>query len=81
MATRAVKKSRTQPGFWLTDFKGKIIYDTSKPHGQPRRSLDTSRATTLFGFKTKVPFAQGLAGTIEWCRETARVAEHGEVRK
>lgn len=50
----------------LTGFKGKIIWDTSKPDGQPRRSLDTSKAYNKFGFKAKTSFEQGLKKTIQW---------------
>ena len=56
----------------LTGFKGKIIWDTSKPDGQPRRRLDTSRAKSLFGFETGTDFGSGLAETTEWYRRTAR---------
>lgn len=49
----------------LTGFKGKIIWDTSKPDGQPRRMLDTSRAKEEFGFVAKTKFRQGLKQTIE----------------
>jgi len=50
----------------FTGFKGKIIWDTSKPDGQPRRSLDTSRAEEEFGFKAKTLFEEGLRKTIDW---------------
>jgi len=50
----------------LMDFKGEIRWDTSKPDGQPRRCLDTSRAKEEFGFVTKTPFEEGLKNTIEW---------------
>lgn len=50
----------------LTDFNGKIKWDTSKPDGQPRRMLDTTRAETEFGFKSRTSFAEGLKKTIEW---------------
>ena len=50
----------------LTGFKGKIVWDTSKPDGQPRRLLDTSRAEKEFGFKAKTIFEEGLKKTIEW---------------
>jgi GDP-L-fucose synthase len=50
----------------LTGFSGRIKWDTSKPDGQPRRSLDTSRAEREFGFKTKTPFEEGLRRTIDW---------------
>ena len=54
----------------LTGFKGKIIWDTSKPDGQPRRCLDTSKAEKEFGFKAKTPFEEGLRKTIEWYVQT-----------
>ncbi|HZK11754.1 MAG TPA: GDP-L-fucose synthase [Atribacterota bacterium] len=49
-------------------FKGRISWDGSKPDGQPRRKLDTSRAKQEFGFKAKVDFRKGLKRTIEWYR-------------
>jgi GDP-L-fucose synthase len=52
----------------LTEFKGKIIWDTSKPDGQPRRCLDTTKAEREFGFKAKTTFEEGLRKTIEWYR-------------
>jgi GDP-L-fucose synthase len=52
----------------LTGFKGKVTWDKSKPDGQPRRRLDTSRAYREFGFKAKTPFADGLKRTIGWYR-------------
>ncbi len=50
----------------IIGFKGEIIWDTSKPDGQPRRCLDTSRAKKEFGFKAKTGFREGLEKTIEW---------------
>ncbi len=50
----------------LTGFAGSIRWDASKPNGQPRRCLDTSKAEHLFGFKAKMPFEEGLKRTIEW---------------
>jgi GDP-L-fucose synthase len=50
----------------LTGFKGRIEWDTTRPNGQPRRCLDTSRAEQGFGFKATTDFRQGLARTIEW---------------
>jgi len=50
----------------LTGFKGEIIWDTSKPDGQPRRVLDTTKAFTEFGFRAKTSFKVGLKKTIEW---------------
>jgi len=50
----------------LTRYSGKIVWDASKPNGQPRRMLDTARAERHFGFKAKTPFEIGLSKTIEW---------------
>ena len=50
----------------LTGFRGKIIWDNTKPDGQPRRCLDVSKAEKEFGFKAKTPFEVGLKKTIEW---------------
>ncbi|MEN6317418.1 MAG: GDP-L-fucose synthase [Syntrophaceae bacterium] len=52
----------------LTGFKGKIVWDTTKPDGQPRRMLDTTKAFNEFGFKAKTDFREGLRKTIEWYR-------------
>ena len=49
-----------------TGFQGEVVWETAKPDGQPRRSLDTSRAEKEFGFKAQVPFREGLRRTIEW---------------
>lgn len=56
----------------LTGFQGRIVWDSSKPDGQPRRSLDTARAAEQFGFRARVPFEQGLRETIEWYRARSR---------
>jgi GDP-L-fucose synthase len=50
----------------LTGFDGKLIFNSSKPDGQPRRCLDTSRAETLFGFRAQTSFEEGLRRTIAW---------------
>ena len=50
-------------------FVGRIHWDTTKPNGQPRRSLDTSRAAALFGFNAHTPFQEGLARTVAWYRQ------------
>lgn len=57
----------------LTGFKGKIIWGTSKPDGQPRRCLDTSKAEKEFGFKAKTNFEEGLKKTIEWYKKTRSI--------
>jgi GDP-L-fucose synthase len=53
----------------LTGFSGDIIWDASKPDGQPRRSLDTSRAEREFGFRASISFDKGLRETIEWYQQ------------
>ena len=50
----------------VTGFTGEIRWDTSKPNGQPRRKLDTSRAREWFGFAAERPFAEGLRETVDW---------------
>lgn len=53
----------------LTGFGGRIAWDTSKPNGQPRRALDTSRAEAYFGFRASTSFEDGLKRTIQWYLE------------
>lgn len=53
----------------LTGFEGELVWDTSKPNGQPRRALDISRAEKYFGFRAKTNFEEGLRRTIEWYRQ------------
>ena len=50
----------------LVGFEGEVTWDASKPDGQPRRKLDTSRAREEFGFEASTPFDVGLRRTIEW---------------
>jgi GDP-L-fucose synthase len=52
----------------LTGFTGKINWNASKPNGQPRRGLDTSRAWEYFGFRAQMSFEDGLRKTIDWFR-------------
>ncbi|HSE61740.1 MAG TPA: GDP-L-fucose synthase [Candidatus Saccharimonadales bacterium] len=52
-----------------TGFKGEIEWDTTKPNGQPRRKLDTTRAEKEFGFKSKTTFEDGLEKTIAWYKQ------------
>ena len=56
----------------LADFNGTIKWDTSKPDGQPRRCLDTSRAKKEFGFVARTDFREGLKRTIEWYSNDGR---------
>lgn len=55
----------------LAGFKGEIRWDPSKPDGQPRRCLDTTKAEKLFGFKARIHLEDGLAQTIDWYRKNA----------
>jgi GDP-L-fucose synthase len=52
----------------LTGFQGRLVWNTSQPDGQPRRCLDTNRATQYFGFRATTPLEEGLRQTIEWYR-------------
>jgi GDP-L-fucose synthase len=53
----------------LTGYKGALVWDTSKPNGQPRRRLDTSRAERQFGFRARTPLREGLERTVAWYLE------------
>jgi GDP-L-fucose synthase len=55
----------------LTGFNGKIVWDTSMPNGQPRRSIDASKANDAFGFTASTELREGLEQTIAWYRERA----------
>jgi GDP-L-fucose synthase len=50
----------------LVEFEGEIVWDTTKPDGQPRRCLDTSRAESEFGFRARIPLEEGIKQTIDW---------------
>jgi GDP-L-fucose synthase len=65
----------------LTAFKGEILWDASKPDGQPRRKLDISRAEQEFGFRAKTSFEKGLRKTIDWYLSTKQTKETRETRK
>jgi len=56
----------------LMEFEGKIVWETDKPNGQPRRCLDTERAKQAFGFTAEMDFKQGLKNTIDWYRQHAQ---------
>ncbi|MDE3190127.1 MAG: GDP-L-fucose synthase [Acidobacteriota bacterium] len=58
----------------LTGFEGEIVWDASMPNGQPRRSLDVSRAKELFGFEAQTSLRDGLSRTIEWYRASVPAA-------
>ena len=63
----------------LTGFEGEIVWDESKPNGQPRRQLDVSKAERLFGFRARTPLRDGLDRTIAWYRSN-RAASVRELR-
>ncbi len=67
----------------LTGYEGKIVWDSNRPDGQPRRSLDTSRAMELFGFRAQTSLEDGLRETIQWFRMTLASSGRrgGEARK
>ncbi|HEY4621284.1 MAG TPA: GDP-L-fucose synthase [Gaiellaceae bacterium] len=60
----------------VTGYEGRIVWDTSKPGGQPRRSIDASRARELFGFEARMPLREGIERTVAWYR-SARPAGVG----
>lgn len=59
----------------LTKYEGRILWDVSKPNGQPRRMLSTSMAKERFGFSSKTSFQEGLSATVSWYEETFRTKE------
>jgi GDP-L-fucose synthase len=58
----------------VTGFQGDIVWDASKPNGQPRRQLDVSRADELLGFRASTPLREGLERTVAWYRDRALVS-------
>jgi GDP-L-fucose synthase len=56
----------------LTGYQGKLVWDTTKPNGQPRRALDTSRAADYFSWRARTPFEEGLRQTIDWYRQNRK---------
>jgi GDP-L-fucose synthase len=55
----------------VVGFNGQIVWDSSMPNGQPRRSVDATRARELFGFEARTPLREGLERTVAWYREHA----------
>jgi GDP-L-fucose synthase len=60
----------------LTGYEGEIVWDTSKPDGQPTRCLDVSRARELMGFDAQVGLEEGLRRTVDWFRESGAALDH-----
>jgi GDP-L-fucose synthase len=54
----------------ITGFQGRLVWNSSKPDGQPRRCLDTARAERFFGFRARTPFEEGLRRTVDWYRSS-----------
>jgi GDP-L-fucose synthase len=65
----------------LTGYEGRIVWDTTRPNGQPRRSLDVSRAEREFGFRAKTDFRDGLRRTITFFRENRDWVMEDEKRR
>lgn len=67
-------KDLTETVARLTEFEGQIVWDKSKPNGQPRRKLDTQRAKKFFGFEAQTTFEIGLKSTIDWYVSQTKMA-------
>jgi GDP-L-fucose synthase len=66
----------------LVGYEGELVWDRTKPNGQPRRCLDTSRAEREFGFRAKTPFREGLERTVTFFRlERDWISEDAERRR
>ena len=63
----------------LVGYQGEVVWDSSRPDGQPRRRLDTQKAFDKFGFRAKAPLHSGLKATIEWYRDVHRMKTASEV--
>jgi GDP-L-fucose synthase len=70
-------KDLTQLVARLSRFDGEIVWDSSKPDGQPRRCLDVSRAWNSIGFRARTALEDGLKQTIEWYEANAEAAASG----
>ena len=71
-------KDLTETIAHLCGFEGRITWDTTKPNGQPRRKLDTSRAKEKFGFEARTRFETGLKHTIEWYKTKFAKSDYQE---
>ena len=71
-------KDLTEMIIRLIGFEGKLVWDTEKPNGQPRRGLDVSRAKEYFGWQAQVSFEEGMRRTIEWFKENKERIESRE---
>jgi len=64
----------------LTDFNGKIVWNSTKPNGQPRRKLDTTRAEKFFGFRSTMELEKGLRRTIAWYQAQRGIRSLSDMR-
>ena len=58
----------------VTEFEGELVFDATRPDGQPRRCLDTTRAASLFGFRAGVSLREGLERTTRWFLDNLETA-------
>ncbi len=61
----------------ITGYRGRLVWDTSRPNGQPRRGLEISKAEALFGFRARTTFEEGLQKTADWYRQQMHPASPG----
>jgi GDP-L-fucose synthase len=59
----------------VTGFEGELVWDASKPDGQPRRRIDPSRAEQILGWRAQMPFREGLERTVQWYLNNRAIAE------
>ena len=60
----------------MVGYSGEVVWDASKPDGQPTRCLDVTRARELIGFESRVRLEEGLEKTVGWFREQSGAGEH-----
>ena len=65
----------------LTGFDGDLVWDPTRPDGQPRRRVDASRAERLFGWRATMPFEEGLRRTIDWYLAHRELADRRAARQ
>jgi GDP-L-fucose synthase len=61
----------------LTGFSGRVVFDVTRPNGQPRRGLDTQKAEQYFGFRAQTSFEEGLRRTIQWYADQQKSVNRG----
>jgi GDP-L-fucose synthase len=63
----------------IAGYKGEIVWDSSRPDGQPRRCVDTSTARQAFGFEAQISLREGLSKTVQWYQEHAKEKTTAEI--